>query len=218
MNYLYIVRGGGPLSSDPAAELLLLIYDLNAKEWWRSYCLKAVCNTKWNRWREGLGNKNKNTGAFGGLGREQGFPVIGQSPCTQSEPYRPLPDPHRFLPGVGGCHACAVPDCKAVTGPFQDAFLQEWEPSSNIFLLKLRVLFLLRAIASVAALSYVSPSGDFPPAWWFPLAGTEQQVAITIPVLVFAAGGLFKKLSDSFGSNNSFQGDLEERKCDINLT
>lgn len=32
MNYLYIVRGGGPLSSDPAAELLLLIYDLNAKE------------------------------------------------------------------------------------------------------------------------------------------------------------------------------------------
>lgn len=28
----------------PAAEQLLLIYGLNAKERWRHYCLKAVCN------------------------------------------------------------------------------------------------------------------------------------------------------------------------------
>lgn len=32
MDYLYIVLGGEQLSSDPAAEQLLLIYDLSAKE------------------------------------------------------------------------------------------------------------------------------------------------------------------------------------------
>lgn len=48
MNYLYIVQGGGQLSSDPAAGLLLLIY-FNTKERWRGYCLKAVCDAKWKR-------------------------------------------------------------------------------------------------------------------------------------------------------------------------
>lgn len=51
--------GGGQLSSDPAAEQLLLIYDLNAKAWWRGYCLKAVRNAKWSGWRENPGNKKK---------------------------------------------------------------------------------------------------------------------------------------------------------------
>ena len=60
--------------------------------------------------------------------------------------------------------------------------------------------------------------GTFPQSGGFSLAGPEQQVASATLRHTFAAGGLFKKLSDSFGSNNSFQGDLEERKCDINLT
>lgn len=52
----------------------------------------------------------------------------------------------------------------------------------------------------------------------FALTRSDQQVASPVPILIAAAGGLFKKLSDSFGSNSNLQGDLEERKCDINLT
>lgn len=40
---------------------------------------------------------------------------------SQSKTYLHLSDP----PGVGGCPACAFPDWKALTAPFQDPFMQE---------------------------------------------------------------------------------------------
>lgn len=64
--------GGGQLSSDPAAEQLLLIYDLNAKAWWRGYCLKAFCNAKWSGWRDSPGNKKKCRCIVGALEKARG--------------------------------------------------------------------------------------------------------------------------------------------------
>lgn len=125
----------------------------------------------------------------------------------------------RFLPGVGECQACAPPDGQAAAGLFQDAFWREWEPSSCILLLRFLELFPLRHCPNTATAFFTSPlNGDSHPSGGFSLASPEQQVASTRLKHTFAAGGLFKKISDSFGSNNSFQGDLEERKCDINLT
>ena len=125
----------------------------------------------------------------------------------------------RFLPGVAGCQACALPDGQTAAGLFQDAFWREWEPSSCILLLRFLELFPLHHRPNTATTLYTSPlNGDSHPSAGFSLASPEQQVASTRLMHAFAAGGLFKKISDSFGSNNSFQGDLEERKCDINLT
>lgn len=91
--------------------------------------------------------------------------------------------------------------------------------SASILLLRFHALFPLRLIASVLLLNCLSPKWGFSFSLVdFHWPALNSQVATTIPILIFAAGGPFKKLSDSFGSNNSFQGDLEERKCDINLT
>lgn len=49
--------------------------------------------------------------------------VIARSQCTLGAPRISASDLHRFLPGVRD--ACALPDWKTATGPFQDPFLQE---------------------------------------------------------------------------------------------
>lgn len=210
--------GWGQLSSDPAAGLLLFIYDLNAKEWWRGYCLKADCDAKWNRWGESLGNKKKSTGALWELGREPGFLVIGQSQCTQSKMYLHLSNLHRFLSGVRECYVCAL-WLEGSNWTFSGSLPAGMRTSASILLLRFHLLFPLRFIASVLPLNCLSPKWGFSFSLVdFHWPALNSQVATTIPILIFAAGGPFKKLSDSFGSNNSFQGDLEERKYDINLT
>lgn len=72
MDYLYIVLSGEQLSTAPAAEQLLLIYDFNSKEWWRGSCLNALCDGQWNRWRENPDDKQKSTSALWELGSKPG--------------------------------------------------------------------------------------------------------------------------------------------------
>lgn len=203
MDYLYIVLGWGQLSSDPAAEQLLLIYDLGCQLRWRGSCLKAVCNAEWSAWREGHGDKKKSTGALQEPGTGMGAPGHWASQCTRRASCISISPTHTASsPGVENV-TCVHSVLKAAPGPFQDPFLQE---SSGILLLSSTSHPLCCCWIVASPLTRGFPSGR--------LVCTHQAVADPH----HTAGGLFKKLSDSFGSNNSFQGDLEERKCDINLT
>lgn len=74
MDYLYIVLSGEQLSTAPAAEQLLLIYDFSSEEWWRGSCLNALCDGQWNRWRENPDDKQKSTSALWELGSKPGAP------------------------------------------------------------------------------------------------------------------------------------------------
>lgn len=90
---------------------------------------------------------------------------------------------------------------------------------SGIQLLRCHVLFQLSVVPQSCPYAYAPPlTRDVALDGEFALTRSDQQVASPVPILIDAAGGLFKKLSDSFGSNSSLQGDLKERKCDINLT
>lgn len=74
MDYLYIVLSGEQLSTAPAAEQLLLIYDFNSKERWRDSCLNAVCDAQWNTWRETLMTSRRAQVHCGSWEASQGAP------------------------------------------------------------------------------------------------------------------------------------------------
>lgn len=136
---------------------------------------------------------------------------------TQGKTWLHLSDPHRFLPGVIESHAQIFHDWGA-------AHLLGSLPSG------MRTVFQHLAsqipCAVPAQSRCLSTAADFLPlpqtGLCLRLEGLHlpalSRVASTMLHLLVAAGGFFKKLSDSFGSDNSFQGDLEERKCDTNLT
>lgn len=120
--------------------------------------------------------------------------------------------PARFLPGVKVCTL----RWEGSNWTFSGSLSAGMRLSSSILLLRFHVLFQLRVMPQSCPYIFAPPLiRDFALDGW---ACTHLQVASPVPILIAAAGGLFKKLSDSFGSNSSFQGDLEERKCDINLT
>lgn len=147
-----------------------------------------------------------------GAQRELGLLLTVQSQCTLRARRVSISD--RFLPEAQVCALLG----KAAAGPLEDPFL--WDDS----ILRHPAAKVPHAVpaqshASVPHLRFCLPlTRDFPLGGGFALTCTDQQVASPMPILIAAAGGLFKKLSDSSGSNSSFQGDLEERKCDINLT
>lgn len=68
MDYLYIVLQQETAKPQPAAELLLIIYALNAKAWWSSHSLKAGHCAKWNKWQKSPMTRERGTGSQQELG------------------------------------------------------------------------------------------------------------------------------------------------------
>lgn len=151
----------------------------------------------------------------------QGLPGTARSQSTLRTRLASLSESRPLLPAVGECQACAFPDRKTATGLFHMP-----SPRNESHALPRALLPGAKCTSSPEPLLWcchliilpLPPTRTSLEAGWVSAPQPCAAVVGTMSCLIFVAGVLFKKLSESFGSNNSFQGDLKERKCDINLT